>query len=243
MRSLNLFLFLPLALLATPSVPATWAQSSPPSQTQDAATPEVARIKPIHSPTVPFPVEALEKHVEGTVLVNLKVEANGEVSEVKPLSGPPELYVAAIDSAMQWKFDPPAHAVDVRYEINYFFSKDKECPGAVSDRGEVLVSGRTPNKNGVVITFDNDDDGELLQDYNRVRKAGVSGDTVLSFRIGSDGKVKQVRVVKSLTRNLDRAALRSARKWKFTVQRGNPEFLPADFEFTISFRAICHQDS
>jgi TonB family protein len=193
MKSYCLFFFILLPWLSTLSQPAALAQSDPPSQTQDAATPEIARIKPIYSPMVPFPVEALEKHVEGTVLVNLRVEANGEVSDVKPLSGPPELYQAAVDSAKQWKFEPQAHAVDVRYEIRYFHPK--ECPGAISDAGEFLLSGRIHTKNGLVVTLDDDYDGsELLWYYAKERKAGVSsGDMIVSVRIGPDGKVKKVR--------------------------------------------------
>ena len=54
---------------------------------------------------------------------------------------------------------------------------------------------------------------------------------VLSLQIDPSGDVKKVRIVESLSLNLDHAAVACVRTWKFTLKRGNPEFLPDDFEF------------
>jgi TonB family protein len=86
---------------------ATTRTPAAPQMPQPGDTPQYARVKPIFSPIVPFPEEALKKGIEGTVLVTIDVNSQGLVTNVVPVSGPPELFQAAIDSAKQWKFNPP----------------------------------------------------------------------------------------------------------------------------------------
>jgi TonB family protein len=213
-------------LVAFPSL--TQTDATPP--TQNASGIEADRVKLIYSPVSPFPAD-------GSVLLNLNVETDGKVSDVQALSGQTELYQTAVQSAKLWRFDPQAHAVDVKYVITY--DNPKICPAAMSEQSVIMVGGLKRKENGVLLDLDPDDGGYLLHEYGKVRKSGVAGDMVLSFRIGPDGKIRKVRVIKSLTLNLDRAALKSTRKWKFTVVSGNPEFLPDDFELDVRFMPMC----
>jgi TonB family protein len=58
------------------------------------------RVKP------PYPPEAAAAHVTGSVVVELRIDHYGNVSDAKALSGPPELQDAAVTAAKQWKFPP-----------------------------------------------------------------------------------------------------------------------------------------
>lgn len=58
----------------------------------------------IHRTEVEYPGAALEKGVAGTVIVEATLDAGGEVSDARVLSGPLELRKAALESVLQWHF-------------------------------------------------------------------------------------------------------------------------------------------
>lgn len=62
----------------------------------------------MHRASVPYPAEALAKGVEGTVVVQMKLDANGEVSDATVLSGPDELRKGVLQSVLTWHFDKSA---------------------------------------------------------------------------------------------------------------------------------------
>jgi TonB family protein len=53
-----------------------------------------------------YPEFARRGHVEGTVTVDVTVDADGHVQSVVPLGGPTELYGAAETTVRQWRFHP-----------------------------------------------------------------------------------------------------------------------------------------
>jgi TonB family protein len=59
----------------------------------------------LHRSPVSYPVDALAKGVEGTVVVQLKLDATGEVSDAAVLSGPDELRKGVLQSVLNWHFD------------------------------------------------------------------------------------------------------------------------------------------
>jgi periplasmic protein TonB len=53
-----------------------------------------------------YPAEAKAAGIEGTVIVDYVVTEKGEVTEVKPVKGPPELFAACVTAVKSWKFMP-----------------------------------------------------------------------------------------------------------------------------------------
>lgn len=58
----------------------------------------------MHRSAVPYPVEALAKGIEGTVVVQVRLDENGEVDDAAVLSGPNELRKAVLQSVLNWHF-------------------------------------------------------------------------------------------------------------------------------------------
>jgi TonB family protein len=58
----------------------------------------------MHRSPVGYPAEALAKGIEGTVVVQVKIDARGEVSDASVVSGPQELRRAVLASALAWHF-------------------------------------------------------------------------------------------------------------------------------------------
>ena len=60
----------------------------------------VTKVNPL------YPPEAERQHVDGSVLLHVNIDRNGNVSNVEPVSGHPLLIPAAIDAVKQWKYKP-----------------------------------------------------------------------------------------------------------------------------------------
>jgi TonB family protein len=67
------------------------------------------------------------------------------------------------------------------------------------------------------------------------RQAGITGVVILEITIGTDGAVKDARVVRSIPL-LDQAALDAARQWKFEVTQLNGVPVPVIMTATVNFR-------
>jgi TonB family protein len=207
---------------------------------QDGTAKQAAKLKFVKSPIAPYPDEALEKNIEGKVVLNIVVDAKGRVSDAKALSGPPELFQAALDSTKQWEFEPPAHAPVVT-NVEVWYGHPKNCPGPVSENGEVIASQMLKSAKGTIVEVRDDVDW-LPEYFTEDRKAGVAGEMILSVTVNAEGKVASVRVVKSLSPHLDNAATDSVRTLKFKLKAGNPDSLPDDFPLHILFRPTCSME-
>lgn len=58
--------------------------------------------KLLHASRVDYPQSAREQRIEGTVVLQLSLNAQGQVSDARVTSGPDELRNAALSSALQW---------------------------------------------------------------------------------------------------------------------------------------------
>jgi TonB family protein len=241
MHAIRFSLLAAAALIAAVSAPAQTAQTPAPPQDALAApqhpTDQAPKLKLIRGPMVPYPDEALLKNVEGKVTLRLVVDAKGKVIDAKAVTGPPELFQAALDSVKLWEFEPPAHA-PVETDAEVIYSHPHECPGPISEAGEVSGSGRLVGAKGTIVG-ETDENWPLPPYFDEDRKAGVAGEMVLAVTIGPGGDVTNVRVVKSLSAHLDNGAIETARAMKFIVRPGSPGGLPDEFSMRFTFRATC----
>jgi protein TonB len=53
-----------------------------------------------------YPAIAKAQHVSGRVQIDALIDASGNVTSVKVLSGPALLHRAALDAVKQWKYSP-----------------------------------------------------------------------------------------------------------------------------------------
>jgi TonB family protein len=58
----------------------------------------------LHRAAVQYPKNALAKHIEGTVVLELTLSETGTVTDARVLSGPEELRGAALESILEWHY-------------------------------------------------------------------------------------------------------------------------------------------
>jgi TonB family protein len=236
MKARGLFVLFTGLLLLTCS-PAV-AQTRTEILSQERDQPQAGVLKLLKSPPSTYPDDAVRKKIEGKVVMKIVVDSSGKVSDANALSGPAELFQAALDNVKQWQFEPPAHApVVTTAEISYGFGRT--CPAATSDRGDVSTNGRLLDKNGKVVGAMDYDLDELPYYFEEDRKAGIAGEMVLSLTFDDQGKLKEVHVLKSLSPHLDKAALETVRMWAFNLTNTTSGVAHHDLQLKLAYEGSC----
>jgi len=84
-----------------------WArgqQSNAPSPDEPGVNVDLGGAAVLHRDAVEYPEPALEKRVQGKVVLEVTMDASGVVSDARVLSGPSELRKAALRSVLDWHF-------------------------------------------------------------------------------------------------------------------------------------------
>lgn len=228
-----------IVLLAFCFSPAARAQVK--DSPQQTATKPEAPLKLLKGPAVPFPEEALKKNVEGNVELSLVVDAEGHVSDAKILSGPPELYQAALDSVKQWQFEPPAHT-PAETKASVIYTHPKPCPTSVATIGVVLLPSTLTSGKGTTVGVVDEINSPRPSYSPEDMKSGASGDMLLLVSINANGKPTKIRILHSLSPHLDKATIKTLRAWRFKLQDGSPGSLPDTFPLVIKFDPECNPD-
>jgi len=60
----------------------------------------------LHKVQPDYPAEAKANHIQGDVIFVANIDEQGNIAELKIVSGPPELAQAATEAVRQWKYKP-----------------------------------------------------------------------------------------------------------------------------------------
>src|SRR6202158_5961655 len=193
-------------------------------------------LKPTKTVSGTYTEEATKKNVEGTVVLCGTVDGHEKVTDISPLSGPPELLQLSSDAARKWQFEaPPKAPASTKIEMRYGLTK--ACPeGRGSDVGDIVTTiVPTDEKAGDLRIL-----GKLYQPWPPYPEAARAerrrGQLYLSIVVNPNGSVSDVRITKSLDELLDQSAVETVRTWRFKVSPGGR---PTGFSVTLSFRIPC----
>ena len=106
----------------------------------------------MHRTPVSYPAEAIAKGVEGTVVVQVRLDSNGEVIDAAVLSGPDELRKGVQESVLNWHFDKSAGSAT--RVVNIDFVKPPNAPvtpmvvAPVPARAQIAANGVPPGARG-----------------------------------------------------------------------------------------------
>lgn len=175
-----------------------------------------------------YPEEARKNGVQGVVILEAKVDERGRVMDAMILRSIPELDQAAIDAVRQWVYEPllidgkptkVLFTVTVRFQLG---EKDIEkfAEGAVKVTDTIPPPRLIKKVDPVYSTI--------------ASQAGVEGVVILEARTDVNGRVKNVRVLRSVPL-LDQAAIDAVRQWIYEplIIDGQPK--EAIFTTTVRF--------
>lgn len=168
-----------------------------------------------------YPVAAQEDDVTGTVVVEVTVNAAGEVSGFNVIGGPPALHNPTITAVRQWRFERARTADVFVVELGYQLTvrEGRRVPGwsfILRNRGAVAA---VPTANGPLRVGGNIKPPRKIKDVRPIypadaQAARVQGIVVIEVTIGADGRVTNTKVLRSIP-ELDQAAIDAVRQWEF----------------------------
>jgi len=86
----------------------------------------------IHRSSVEYPGPAIEKGIQGTVVVEATLNAAGDVEGMRVMSGPTELRRVALQSVLEWRFVPSTagtvRQVSITFDLAAAQTRERERP-------------------------------------------------------------------------------------------------------------------
>jgi TonB family protein len=168
-----------------------------------------------------YPVEALTARQQGVVILEATIGPNGKISDVKVLRSIPALDGAAVGAVREWEYEPTIIdevAVPVITSVAVEFKLTAPAPVRVG--GTIKAPAQTKR---------------VHPPYPpEAQAAGVQGVVIMEATIGVDGKVTDVRVLRSIPL-LDQAALDAVRQWEYAPTVVNGVTVPVVMTVTLNF--------
>jgi len=175
-----------------------------------------------------YPEEARKAGVEGIVILEATMDAEGRVSNTRVLRSIPLLDQAAIDAVKQWVYEPlliDGKSRGVIFTVTLRFALDgKKREGGVGG-GQGTPESAPPPK--------------LIKKTDPVypeaaRKARIEGIVILEVQTDQDGRVQKTKVLRSIP-ELDQAAVDAVKQWVYepVIINGKPK--PSVFTVTVRF--------
>jgi TonB family protein len=197
-------------------------------------------LKLEHAVPPEYPPLARLAHVQGDVSFTVIVDENGEVTDIKLLSGHPLLVKAAMDAVSQWKYMKPATA-PMHFELTVRFELPKDTKGvprqpAVQPRLQSLVPVEaTPQIPPL----------KLLKIVDPVypqeaKQRRMQGNVVLSVVVEKGGKVTNIETV-SGPKELIAPALDAVKQWEYEPPAKAPILATVTMYFSLADDAVTFQ--
>jgi len=180
-----------------------------------------------------YPEKARRAQVEGTVILEVRTDKEGNIEDARILRSIPVLDQAAVDAVKQWKYEPliidrrprkVVFPVTVRFMLK---SGDKEKDFDKFAQGSAKAEGSIKPP-------------RLLKSVEPVypedaRKASVQGTVILSVKTDATGHVQDMMILRSIPL-LNQAAIDAVRQWVYEPMIINDVPTPVVFTVTVRFQ-------
>ena len=166
----------------------------------------IRRIDPV------YPKEAQENHIQGEVVLTATISKEGNIINLKVVSGHPLLADAAVEAVKQWKYRPYIlndEPVEIETTVTVRYIHHQPTPTRIRISRGVSAGPKTH---------------DVTPEYPLAAKANhLQGDVVLSAVISKEGNLIDIKVVSGHP-VLAAAALDAVKQWKYKpyVLQGEP---------------------
>ena len=196
--------------------PAATPQPQSPSRIDVPGTDMERRL--IHKVEPAYPPEALQAAVQGDVILETVIGADGRVKSAWPVSGNPLLRAAAQDAVLHYVYRP--QGVEVGSTATVAFRLPAGAP-------------RPPGLQDPVVIYRKE--GEYSEE---ARRAGVDGEVAMELLVGTDGVPRGIRVLESSTPLLEKPAVDAVAQWRFKPALLNGVPVEKTAKVTMTFKLL-----
>lgn len=187
------------------------------------------KVKPV------YPKEALEKKIQGVVILEAVSDISGKVKAIRAVSSPDlTLTQAASDAVKQWEYEPfvvDGAAKQVLFTVTVTFALDPGDKGAPA--GDALTRLKISERPKKV------KDVKPVYPEEAVKNK-IEGVVIMEAMTDEQGKVRNLRVISSPSQLLNSAALAAVKQWEYEPYIVNGKTKPVLFTVTVTF--ALHKD-
>ncbi len=215
---------------------------------KDTPLPDSTRLELIKGNKAIYPLEASEGGIQGTVWLQLLISEEGDVKNVKVVSGDPALVSAAVDAARTWKFKPyikdgKPTEVSVKAPIDFAFAdkimKDGSSADGAATSPVPTTLAVTGSRHTRVRVSQGVSRGLLVHQVSPVypvsaRSNHVQGNVVMQAVIGTDGRIHELRVISGPS-ELVPAATGAVEQWRYKPFLFEGEPVEVETQITVNF--------
>jgi TonB family protein len=220
------------------------------------ATSRIEAAAPQNAPELPrrqinktypeYPQDALESGIRGTVIVDITVNAAGDVTTAAVASGPQELRASAFKAALGLKYTPGPSTTAMKIAVEYTLTGNSwgvRIEDAMANSGTRTMvtqsSGASPDASRAYRVGGNLRPPKKLKDVPPVypaiaQAARVQGVVILEATIDESGNVSDTRVLRSIPL-LDQAAIDAVKQWQYEPTLMNGVAVPIIMTMTVNF--------
>jgi TonB family protein len=199
-----------------------------------------------------------DAHIQGIVVLHVRVSKTGDVENIELVSGHPVLAPAAIDAVKQWKYRPyelngwPVE-VDTQVTVNFTLSDKPKVEGVVGD----IPGGAAPDQQGGLapsttpsgpripvpqrVRISSGVASGLVEKKvppaypDKARQAHIEGAVVLKAIIDKQGNVENLQLISGHPA-LVLAAIDAVKEWKYRPYMLNGEPVEVETQVMVTFR-------
>ena len=228
-----------------PAAPINWRAAAPPQTAPESPRRQINRVYP------EYPRDALERGIKGVVIVDITINAAGDVSTAAVVSGPQELRASAFTAALGLKYTPGKSVTAMQIAFEYVLSgttwgvglrpTPRNVAAELLRAAEGLKAGppSNPDATGAYRIGGGLMPPKKIKDVAPVyppiaQEARVQGVVIMEARVDEHGNVSDVRVLRSIPL-LDKAAIDAVRQWQYTPTTMNGVAVPVIMTLTVNF--------
>lgn len=205
----------------------------------------VKKVDPVYPPL------ARQARIQGSVILQVKINKSGDVENVQLFSGHPMLAPAAIDALRQWKYKPyllngePVE-VETRVTVNFTLPEKRPVKGVVGD-----MPGGIPPGGGMAPALDDANHPRRVRVSQRVMAARlltkvppeypaaakdqrIQGEVLMAAVIDREGRVSSIQLISGHPL-LAPAAIDAVKQWKYRPYLLNGEPIEIETQITVNF--------
>jgi TonB family protein len=185
---------------------------------------KIKEVKPV------YPAAALEKKIQGIVILEATTNAKGQVINIQAISSPdPLLTEAAVAAVKQWVYEPyivKGEAKAVAFTVTVTFTLQDE-PEA-------------KNTNNALARLQGAHKPRIIKKVNPVYpeealKKKIAGTVIIEATSDEKGMVIDTRIIKSPDQLLTDAAVAAVKQWVYEPYIINGKAKPVIFTVTVTF--------
>ena len=201
----------------------------------------VTKVAPV------YPSQARQARIQGSVVLKVRVNKSGDVTDIQLYSGHPMLAPAAIEAVKQWKYKPyllNGEAVDVETEVtvNFTLADKPAAEGVAGDATGSIPAGQLYGVVGIVSSSPVDPahlpklvrvSSTVMQGLSvtkvqpvypaDARDQHIQGEVRLEVTVDKEGNVSDIKLISGHA-SLAPAAIEAVKQWKYRPYQlsGNP---------------------